>query len=332
MNKRSSLWISWENHRRTKELASNLPSVELCILEFCGAKIIRYPYLLSKTLLLLLKKRPDVIFVQSPSIVLALFMVTMGKYFTRFIIVDAHNEGLRPFSNKLDWLLPLYRFIQRQSYLTIVTNEELGKEVENNGGRPFVLQDKIPHVTCHKRISLKGRSNIVFICTFEKDEPYEEVIKAASIIDASTVIYITGNKQKAQREIIEKASQNIVFTGFIPESEYFNLLYSCDAIMDLTLMENCLVCGAYEAVAMNKPIILSDTKALREYFNIGAVFTKSDAESIANAISIITRDREYLERDVQILEKNLLADWHKRKQSLICFLDLVNSETEKKKS
>jgi len=328
MKKRVSLWISWENHRRTKELAAALQGVELCILEFNGLRMLRYPYLLCKTMLVLLRRRPGLILVQSPSIILAFFMVTVGRYFTRFIVVDAHNEGLRPFSDKLTWLLPLYRFIQRQAYMTIVTNEELSKEVERNGGRSFVLQDKIPKVSCRKRVALKGKFNIVYICTFEKDEPYEEVIKAARFIDLSTFIYITGNKHKAPREAIENAPLNVVFTGFLPESEYFSLLCSCDAIMDLTLMENCLVCGAYEAVAVNKPIILSDTKALREYFNLGAVFTANDAESIATAISYINIERQDLERGVRVLENRLLSDWNKRKQSLTCHLELQNPTAE----
>ena len=58
------------------------------------------------------------------------------------------------------------------------------------------------------------------------------------------------------------------------KDEYVSMLYSVDATIDLTNRENCLVCGAYESVAAGKPMILSKTQALMEYFNKGAVYVE----------------------------------------------------------
>ena len=89
--------------------------------------------------------------------------------------------------------------------MTIVTNDQLSKEVSLNGGTPFVLEDRIPQIKPNQRTSLKGKYNVVFVCTFEKDEPYLEIIQAARLIDASVCLYITGRYQKASQDILDQA-------------------------------------------------------------------------------------------------------------------------------
>jgi hypothetical protein len=45
-------------------------------------------------------------------------------------------------------------------------------------------------------------------------------------------------------------------------------------------MDNCLVCGAYEAIAVARPLLLSRNDASVELFRDFAVFTNNDAQSI----------------------------------------------------
>jgi len=61
-------------------------------------------------------------------------------------------------------------------------------------------------------------------------------------------------------------SDNLTLTAFIDDNAYVTLLYSCDLIVDLTTREDCLVCGAYESVSAEKPLLLSDTTALRVFW------------------------------------------------------------------
>ena len=46
----SKLWIAWEKHRRTTELAAALGDVKVYQLEFNAPRLIRYLYLLYKYL------------------------------------------------------------------------------------------------------------------------------------------------------------------------------------------------------------------------------------------------------------------------------------------
>lgn len=310
------VWITWENHRRTTELVDALGDVRLYVLQLEAVRPIRYAWLLSRSLFVLLKERPDIVFIQNPSMVLALFMATIGRWFTRYLVVDSHNEGVLPFHAKHRWLLPLYRLVQRRADVTIVTNEKLGAIVRQNGGHPVVLPDRLPRFDTPRMTQLEGDVNIVFICTFEKDEPYRQVIEAAALIDEGARIYVTGRYQKAPAELVRSADPKITFTGFLSESDYAALLNSCDAVMDLTLMEDCLVCGAYEAVSLEKPMILSDTKALKGYFSAGAVYTGNTPKDIAQAVRRFSRDKDQLCADVRSLKTSLGLHWQEQANHL----------------
>lgn len=162
------IWIAWEKHRRTTELASALKGVKTFQFEISANRLIRYPYLLYETVITIVREDPDLVIVQNPSLILSLFMVTLGKKMVPRVVVDAHNEGIKPFYSSFDWLLPIYHIIQKRADLTIVTNDELAREVLNNHGKPFVLEDRIPQFGEAKATSLRGQHNLVFICTFQK--------------------------------------------------------------------------------------------------------------------------------------------------------------------
>ena len=318
------IWITWEKHRRTIELASSLPGIKLFQLESEARRIVRYACLLLRTAAIIFRQSPDLVIVQNPSVVLSFFLGALGRM-TRFrVIVDSHNEGLTPFYSKHNWLMPIYRAIQKWASLTIVSNSGLATTVSENGGRPFMLEDKIPHFNSCNRISLKGNHNVVFVCTFEKDEPYFEIIEAASMIDSSVCLYITGRYEKAPHRIIDEAPHNVVFTGFLSDQDYTDLLYSCDLIIDLTLIKDCLVCGAYEAVALAKPVILSDTEALRSYFSKGAVYTENTPKEIAKAITYALSNKERLTREMSLLKTELEHDWNKKFSNLVALLDQLD--------
>ena len=182
-------------------------------------------------------------------------------------------------------------------------------------GRGVVLQDKIPEIIVNKenKRDLNGDFNIVCVSTFVADEPILEIVKAAKLIDSNVHIYMTGNHQNfPQIEKLHKIKPaNVTFTGFIPENDYVQLLYNADTIMVLTVLEELLTCGAYEAVALNKPMILSNTKALSSYFFKGTAYADPNSESIAEAIKKIKENYDKYSKDVNDLHTELDVNWLK---------------------
>jgi glycosyltransferase involved in cell wall biosynthesis len=120
---------------------------------------------------------------------------------------------------------------------------------------------------------------------------------------------VTGRRDRIPDGVLRAAAPNVEFTGFLPDDEYWALLESVDLVVDLTYRDDCLVCGAYEAVARGKPLVLSDTAALRGYFSAGAVYTANTAEDIERALQQALTRLDDLISEVRQFRTNVGTAW-----------------------
>jgi glycosyltransferase involved in cell wall biosynthesis len=74
-------------------------------------------------------------------------------------------------------------------------------------------------------------------------------------------------------------------------------------------MPDCLVCGAYEALALHRPVVMSDSKAARELFTSGVEFVDNTAQSIAIAVQKILADQERYDREAASGSQEYLSSW-----------------------
>jgi len=303
------IWITWEKQRRNKSISSYLdwPMFEI---EIKKNRLLRYIKSLKKTIEIIKDTSPKIVVASNPSIVLASTVIIFKRIFNYKVIIDAHYQGIFPIEGRCKLLNILAKLIQRYSDLTLVTNEKHKLIVGKNGGEAFILPDKIPVPPKISAYPVEGRINLAFICTFGRDEPFKEVFQAAEIIPEDIYIYVTGNHDnKINDKLITK---NIMLLGFLSDIRFWSLLSSVDIIMDLTLREDCLVCGAYEGLAMLKPLIISDTHALRTYFNLGCVYVEPYPEMIAKGILKCIETYDQLLYEINDLYVLLERNWKKR--------------------
>jgi glycosyltransferase involved in cell wall biosynthesis len=303
------IWITWEKQRRNVSISSAIgfPLFEIIINK---KRLSRYFISIYKTIEIIIKERPQILIVQNPSIVLAATTVLIKKIFGYFLVVDSHNSGIFPAEGNNDLLMLMSNLIQRFADLTIITNDEIASEVKKNGGRFFILPDRIPDIPEGLKIDkLKGRINLAFICTFSSDEPFNEVIDSAKYIPDDVYIYVTG---KYQNKIdMNRVPNNVILMGFIPDDDYWSLLNSVDIVIDLTTRESCLVCGAYEGLALAKPMILSNTRITKSYFSNGAIYVDPNIESIAKGINESINCTVEMSNELVELKKRLSFQWEK---------------------
>jgi len=313
----SAIWLTWESQRRNKELsiAFKIPLFELAEIDAIENHLKKYILGITKTFFVVTKTKPKIIFCQNPSIVLSFFILILKIFSDLRVVIDAHNAGLFPLSSQYKILNCLSRIIQRYADLTIVSNDKLKNHVEMNGGKAFVLQDKIPDLKTTHIKDLKGKYNLLFICTYADDEPYEIVFEAAKYIKKDIFIYVTGNFNKKGLNPDDLPS-NVILTGFLPDIEFVAMINSVDATIDLTNREDCLVCGAYESTAVGKPMVLSKTRALMDYFNLGAVYVEHSTDSIAYGIEKVIRLKDELSAQICYLKKSRDDDWQAKKNEL----------------
>jgi hypothetical protein len=320
----SKVWICWENHRRSRELAKGLDA-EFCLFSLNASRFIRYPYLIFRTVFFVLNKNPDIVFCQNPSIVLTFFLSLMRKIMRFRLVVDRHSNFKMEYSrsNNIKWKIFhwLSRYTVKASDLTIVTNGFLKELVERLGGEAFILEDKVPDMFLastqnppYFRDYDTPYFHVMVVSTFSSDEPISQIIEASRELPSDFRVYLTGNYRKKFSVLdVEKLKESgIILTGFISEEEYQALMHYSDVIVILTLKNDILNCGSYEAVALERPMILSDTKIIRNYFRSGCLYTRPTKDDIFKNILLSKEVNNELKSDLVEYKPYLVESWSKK--------------------
>ena len=185
------LWIAWEKQRRSIELSKALEAKLFLILSK-NKGWLRYIESIIKTSLIILKEKPRYLIVQNPSIVLAFLACMLKPLLNFYLIVDRHSNFLL-WKKKYNIIDKLFFVISDTTFvkadLTIITNSNLKRLVDSKGGKGFVLPDKLPNLNSIDCTSKSLSYIVTYICTYANDEPYMEVIRAASLIDDKIKIW-----------------------------------------------------------------------------------------------------------------------------------------------
>lgn len=134
-------------------------------------------------------------------------------------------------------------------------------------------------------------------------------------------IVITG---KPQRECLPEDAEippNVKLAGFVSDAEFEELLFNAGIVMDLTTWQNCMVCGAYEGVAAQRPLILSGNEVTRKYFYKGTEFTDNSVASIARTIIRAAGRRAAMEDEVLELKAELVQKEREAIQALSAIIE-----------
>lgn len=289
-------------------------------LHFLTTSRFRHPILFIRTLKLLGKERPRIIICQSPPITCA-FIAMIYKYLLAWrskpkIVIDAHTGAIsRPWSKNIS------RIIMKRASVNIVINEEQQNNlIQNYKIAPvIVLEDPIPDFTDillssvkkgQYKIEPKAIFKVAVISSFAYDEPLEKVFDAAFEMP-EVHFYITGDNKKLDKHLIKKAD-NVILTGFLDYSTYIDLLQKVNVIMDLTTDSTSMMAGAYEAVSLGQPLVISNWPPLRRYFNKGTVHTDNSSEGIRKAIMTALTKQEELSREMQELKIERTKEWKEK--------------------
>ena len=318
------LFLVWAPYSPRSENISERLDAQIYLISYKFKKKlyspIKYPFLLVKTINILRNEKPDVVVCQTPPIFcpLAVQIYNLIQSKKVKIIIDAHAQTFR---NPWSYFKFLNKLIIRHSYLIIVSSLEIQDNIKSLYGiNALVLEDKIPIFENHKVRSSHNQDrktnffNIAVISSFAKDEPISNVLKAAS--ELSTIFfYITGNKSNASKELVKKKLGNVVFTGFLRQEDYVDLLHFVDAIMVLTDRDETMLSGAYEAVSAEKPLISSTSLPIRRYFSKGTVYVNNSPSEIKEAIKEVQAKKEILIEGMRQLKMQRINEWENKFES-----------------
>jgi Glycosyltransferase len=265
-----------------------------------------------RTVAIIHRIRPDVVIATNPSIVLGILLLFLRGWYGFKLVSDAHHGGVTTARSRR-CLQRLVDFHNAHVDLAIVTNETHARFLASLGTPAYVCQDPLPDIP--KAVNSRpasGHRSVFLISSFDADEPYEAAFEAfRGLQKDGFALFVSGNYRKAKTDLSRFPWVN--FLGFLPTDEYYAYLRSASIVMDLTTMENCLVCGAYEALAAGKPLIVSRTVALSEYFGDAVVLTDNTSEAIRESVlsafaqrdQLVQRTRDWVGRNDRCMEQKI---------------------------
>jgi len=300
MNKdQKRVWITWENQRRNRSLSAKSGFI-LHELISNRSRLPRYALLSFKTLSVIRSTRPSVVICQNPSVVLVVVCALLKNVFRYKLIVDCHNSGLYPKEGKYTILNKVAVFVNSLADAVIVSNERLKKDFCRTLKKILVIPDPLPSLehfydknprtsSSDRPWRSDSRIKFLYVCSWAEDEPFEEVLNAfCDISELNVSCYVTGN---FKRNITKNPNnEKIIYTGFLSDTDYHDLIISCDAMIVLTKRNDCLTCGAYEALAECKPGILSDTAIIRNTFGKGFLYSQPFKEDILKNVLLLAEN------------------------------------------
>jgi glycosyltransferase involved in cell wall biosynthesis len=329
------LFVAWVPFQRRSVSLKSYFGYDLEFLSFAFKNRLLRPleYILKawKMLVLFLRQRPQVIWIQlppTPPLHLAhLYKTLFSQQVT--IIADCHNATFRrpwiripgtvTLLNRCDLLLVHNDWVKKQAVELGITHEHL-----------YVLEDPIPLVEDRtvQAQNVFPHPWILCPCSFNKDEPIQAVIESARLVPEITFV-LTGNTTRAKGiHDLNDIPPNVKLAGFLPTAEFDSFLCNTDVVLGLTKLEGVQLSVANEAVGVGKPMVLSNTELLQRLFYKGAVYVDSvNPESIAQGCKEALLRKNELAKEVSELKEERSKGWQEQVDKVAAALrDVLDSK------
>ncbi len=269
------------------------------------------------TLLKIIREKPDQVIIQLPQGLLLFCLVIIKSFVKIKIIADVHTGFLFRHNLKSTLINRPFRNFLKYCDLILVHNQEIRQLLPNGiESRTMVVYD--PWYVFNKNfVNTKTVEKYMVIpCSFRDDEPIEEILECITESNIDLKFYITGNWRE-KPSIVRYSRENIIFTGFISQSRYEELISNSVGIIAGTRDEYTSMMSAWEAVAYKKPLVLSETITLRNlYKNYPLYFNYHDRQDFSKKI-LMSLNSTFNENEWN----NLYRTTKQRIENLECYLN-----------
>jgi glycosyltransferase involved in cell wall biosynthesis len=318
------VFIVWKAYQRRVEAFKRRLNVSPIYIHFDWEertkvhKSVSYLFKLCITFFILIRQRPGLIYIQAPPTFLVYAAYLYCKIAGALYIVDAHNSMIHgSFWHKM----PFTKYVLTRACVVIVHNEVMG-EMAKNWGIPYtVLMCRPPEINPENYsyprdiIGTRSRPRIVVPCSFDIDEPLDEMKKAILALP-DVDFFITWYREKMPPQYVEGFGDNVVFTGFLPQEHFDSLLANADGILVLTTRDGTQPSGATEALAFHKPLVVSDFWVIRSLFPVGAIYVRNEARDIAQGIRVALEKKSKLGAEMAAFKEEKFRLWEQQFETL----------------
>ena len=273
-----------------------------------------------QTLRRLYRHRPEVVFVMNPPVFAVAAVAVYAAQTGGQYVMDCHSGAFE--GRKWRWSLPLQRAFGRRAAAVIVTNPVHEKLVGAWPARAMIIADPPPKLaTPYPDAPAQGdrviddQGFVFVIATYGPDEAIPEVVEAARALP-HVRFRISGDTARAPRAVVERCPANVELTGFTPLETFWQQVRSASAILTLTQQENTILRGGWEAMFTGRPLITSDTAALRGYFVRGTRFVDNTVDGIKAGIEDVLANQAAYQADMKRLDAEKRLLWLRQQAEL----------------
>ena len=281
--------------------------------------LIRYARSAAMTTRYLIQRRPLVVIVTNPPVIPAVLATVYARLTGSAVVLDDHPGAFGAMGYKPGrYLDVLHRWAAKRARLCLVTDDSWSDVVGAWGGRGLVLHEA-PGLSPTQADRPCGETpRVLFVCTFGRDEPVQAFFAAAALL-ADWRFDVTGDpSQRPPGEI----PPNVRLVGFLGPEQYREALEQADVVIALTTEPTSAMRAAFEAVWMEKVIVVSGWPLLRRLFP-DAVHVDNTVQGIAAGVSRAVRDHPDLAARSRIMKKAQYERWEEQLASLRSTLDEV---------
>jgi hypothetical protein len=222
--------------------------------------------------------RGSAVVVMAPPVFCPLVALWAAQGHNVRVAIDLHSGGLNDPSWR--WSFGLMRWAIRQAATVIITNPDLLEEQDIGLTPVQIIQDPfwIEDETEAGSVLPPRPPYAVFPASGAPDEPIDAVVEAAALLSGQMDLVVTGEQS------VRPDTPGLRLTGFIPATEFRELMAHAAVVLALTTREATMQRAAYEGLQLCRPLVCSGTRVLRRVLMDAAVFVENNGPSIAAGV------------------------------------------------
>ena len=314
------IFIDWRPHnRRAKSLARDIGAQLYLAPEILRKRIyapIRYVFLLFWTVIVLLRSRPRVIIASAPPPFCPIIVFAYTRLFNSAYIVDTSHLATVGYWSKIPFGFWFNKMVMNKGLITLVHNEFIKKLTDKQGIRSIVLETKVPELQTMEKKYIGNKFSVMVPCSFDPNEPIDEIYKAAGMM-SETIFFVAGDYSRLNKTFLQTCPANVTMTGFLHGKDYDIMMNSVDAVLVLITDDYPVrPRGASEAIASQKPLIVSQNQATQNHLDKGTVLVNNTKEQIVQAVLMIKNNYGKYQSEMKQLKGERLFQYKLELQAL----------------
>jgi glycosyltransferase involved in cell wall biosynthesis len=322
---------------RADELAQAVGAERVSITFLYGPRYfapVRYLALFFKTLVILFRKRPDVVYAQNPPIFCPMTCLLYCRIAGKRLVVDHHSIwriktlGRGPISRAIGLLETA---VSRSASGNTAPHRFWGEKLVAMGARRvLVVHDFVERNPNPRDDSLRSRltDRPILAVSSHGGHPLERIEAEASAVGrvGSVALVITGPKEKLEGRLPQAAlPANVRYLGFLPRETYESLKASADLALNVTDEPFTLSHVLLEYAASSLPTVSSRQDVLEDFFGDALLYTDSSGPE-----DVAAKVRSMLDPRVRDEYRARIASWYGRlseshEEELVSLRSLLSS-------